>query len=288
MSQLSAFPASLPRMAVGAPSSRAAAIARSAEHARDAISARGLLPWLIEVHPGSVVVRARPSRRAPVPDRIGREAALSAGAVLFELRVALAGDGWGCEVELLPRPGHPDVLAEVRPVPSTPDPALAALAPGAHRDRARRRSFTGAHLPDVVLRRLTDIAERDGVLLVPVVDAHRQLVESLIQQTDPPPRPGPADRTVGPARSAGAADGPALVLLATRADDEVAWLCAGQALQHVLLELGRLGWQATPLPGPTDVPLTRTRLRAALTWAAHPQMLVAIERPTVVAPAVRP
>jgi hypothetical protein len=67
-----------------------------------------------------------------------------------------------------------------------------------------------------------------------------------------------------------------MVLLATRTDDPPAWLRAGEALQHLLLELTRLGWVASPLTQAIEVPLTRTRLRGALTWDAHPQVLLRI------------
>ncbi|MBJ7454290.1 MAG: hypothetical protein JHC71_19705, partial [Blastococcus sp.] len=67
-----------------------------------------------------------------------------------------------------------------------------------------------------------------------------------------------------------------LVLLATYADDPPSWLRSGEALQRVLLELTRLGWVASPVTQAIEVPVTRTRLRSALTWDAHPQMLLRI------------
>jgi nitroreductase len=67
-----------------------------------------------------------------------------------------------------------------------------------------------------------------------------------------------------------------LVLLATPTDDRAAWLRCGEALQHVLLELTRQGWVASPMSQPVEVPLTRTQLREALTPEAHPQMLLRI------------
>lgn len=80
-----------------------------------------------------------------------------------------------------------------------------------------------------------------------------------------PPRTDPdADRT--------------LVLLATAADDTESWLRAGEALQHLLLELTRNDWVASPYTQAIEVPLTRTHLRSALTWDAHPQMLLRIGR----------
>jgi nitroreductase len=67
-----------------------------------------------------------------------------------------------------------------------------------------------------------------------------------------------------------------LVLLATRTDHPADWLQCGEALQHVLLELTRRGWAASPLTQAIEVPFTRTQLRAALTEDAHPQMLLRI------------
>ena len=67
-----------------------------------------------------------------------------------------------------------------------------------------------------------------------------------------------------------------LVLLATSADDQRAWLRAGEALQHLLLELTGRGWAASPITQAIEVPITRTQLRSALTWDAHPQMLLRI------------
>jgi hypothetical protein len=69
-----------------------------------------------------------------------------------------------------------------------------------------------------------------------------------------------------------------LVLLATAADDTASWLRAGEALQHLLLELTRQDWVASPYSQVVEVPLTRTQLRSALTWDAHPQLLLRIGR----------
>lgn len=67
-----------------------------------------------------------------------------------------------------------------------------------------------------------------------------------------------------------------MVLLATRTDSPLDWLRCGEALQHVLLELTRHGWVASPVTQAIEVPLTRTQLRAALTWDAHPHILLRI------------
>lgn len=72
--------------------------------------------------------------------------------------------------------------------------------------------------------------------------------------------------------------GQTLVLLATPLDDRAAWLSAGEALERLLLVLTLHGWAASPLSSAVEVPVTRTQLRSALTWDAHPQMLLRIGR----------
>jgi nitroreductase len=69
-----------------------------------------------------------------------------------------------------------------------------------------------------------------------------------------------------------------LLVLATRTDEPLAWLEAGEALQRLLLELTALGWVAEPMTQAIEVPVTRTQLRSALTWDAHPQVLLRVGR----------
>jgi nitroreductase len=67
-----------------------------------------------------------------------------------------------------------------------------------------------------------------------------------------------------------------VMVLGTRTDDEEAWLRSGEALQHVLLEITRAGWAASPLTQSVEIPLTRIELRAGLTWDAWPQIVLRI------------
>jgi hypothetical protein len=241
---------------------RGQVLARAADYALQAPSVDGG-GWQIVLHPRHLAIRAD-GRRRPT-DTHRREVVESAGAALFNARVARASGGWAAEVHRLPGDEEEEILADVWPVAGAPDGALAVLGAVASRRRATRRSFRGARVPDDVLHRLTHIAETDGVVLIPIVDeAHRRLVAGLTEL--PEQSPSEADETADQT----------MVLLATRTDDELAWLRAGEAMQHVLPELTRLGREGTPLPHPIEVPLSRTRLRGALTWHAHPQMLVRI------------
>lgn len=78
-----------------------------------------------------------------------------------------------------------------------------------------------------------------------------------------------------------------LALLATSRDDLLAWLRCGEALERVLLELTARGWVAGPLLQAVEVPVTRTQLRSALTWDAHPQSVLRIGRAPAGSPTPR-
>jgi hypothetical protein len=71
---------------------------------------------------------------------------------------------------------------------------------------------------------------------------------------------------------------PTLVLLTTLTDAPEAWLRAGEAMERVLLEVTQAGWVASPVTQAVEVPVTRSQLRAALSWGAHPQILLRIGR----------
>ncbi|MGY1605027.1 hypothetical protein [Geodermatophilus sp. SYSU D00815] len=204
----------------------------------------------VGVPPAPVVLRVAHSRAAR-PGFPERRAIRALGTDLFDVRLAFATVGCGARVARFPEAADPDLAAVVTPVPGAADPALVALTTAA-RDR------TVPSGTEEVLRRLTTVAADEGVQLVPV-PAHLR---------------GP-----GPARLLpwdGPGDG-MLALLATRSDDRTAWLRAGEATERLLLELVPFGWTAAPLPGATDAPLDRTRLRSALVWDAHPQALLHLE-----------
>jgi hypothetical protein len=251
--------------------------------------------WQIQLDRDCMAIRVERDG-ATTSNPTERELVLSVGAVLFSVRVALAARGWAAEVVRLPHPDDPDVLAEVRPVRGSPDPVLAALAPAVLRRSTNRRRFTGAEVPDQVLRRLTEIAEREGVQIVPVVhESHRRLVARLTRQASRVRGPDPSPAGLRTWKPWTPCDGEGLpdprpdadqtmVLLATRDDDRHAWLRAGEAVQHLVLELLRLGWVARPLPEAVDVPISRVQLRAGLTWDAHPQVLLRIGRAASTAP----
>jgi len=77
-----------------------------------------------------------------------------------------------------------------------------------------------------------------------------------------------------------------LVVLATQADDRLAWLRAGEALERLLLELTSRDWVAGPISQPLEVPGPRRRL-AQLTAPFVPQMVLRVGRAAAAEPAAR-
>jgi hypothetical protein len=67
-----------------------------------------------------------------------------------------------------------------------------------------------------------------------------------------------------------------LVVLATHTDDPAAWLRSGEALQRVLLEIARAGWQASPVTQVVEVTSARLDLRTSLTWDSWPQSMLRV------------
>ena len=69
-----------------------------------------------------------------------------------------------------------------------------------------------------------------------------------------------------------------LFVLGTDQDEPVAWQAAGEALQHALLEITRLGYAASPLSQITEDAGTRAELRRMLVRPMHPQVLLRVGR----------
>ncbi|MET7479305.1 nitroreductase family protein [Streptomyces sp. NPDC005648] len=99
------------------------------------------------------------------PDRRGLH--LGCGAALFNLRVAAADDGRYADVQVLPDPADPRLLATVRLLDvHRADRELARLFPAISRRHTSRHPFEDRAVPAVVREALRDAAEREGAQLV--------------------------------------------------------------------------------------------------------------------------
>jgi nitroreductase len=100
-------------------------------------------PWRFVVAPPLIEVHLDRDRVLEVVDPVAREAIMSCGAALFNLRVALLAAGRGTVVDLLPDSSRHDLLAVVRvgaARPSTPEHDT--LAAAIERRATNRRPFT--------------------------------------------------------------------------------------------------------------------------------------------------
>ncbi|MGZ4622348.1 MAG: Acg family FMN-binding oxidoreductase [Blastococcus sp.] len=161
------------------------ALERAADLAVLAPSVHNTQPWRLVMRTDRMELWADRTRQLPVLDPAGRALVQSVGAALLDARVALAAEDWAAEVERLPRPETPDLLAVLRPVAGHPDPVLAALEPAVARRHTNRRRFSADLVPDDVLQRLTDAAAAEQTALVAVLSvAHRRLVAGLTRDAD--------------------------------------------------------------------------------------------------------
>ncbi|GAA1535314.1 nitroreductase family protein [Dactylosporangium maewongense] len=271
-------------------------------------------PWRFHIHDGVIDVRTDPARRLRVVDRDHRAMLLSVGAAVFNLRLAMALDGW--LPVLRPFPADGLTVARIEPGRSgAPGPGLRALGTALFRRHTNRGPYARAVVPARVIDELRAAAAAEGAELTVLDRVRREALLTLTAAADAAQRRDPAYRrelatwTAGgpgrrdgipaeltgprdvhgwlPARDFGllSADPgrpaavfephPQLVVLSSRADGRTARVRAGQAMQRVLLSATVRGLAAQPMTQALEIP----RLRRAIAdpadpWA--PQMILRI------------
>jgi len=143
-------------------------------------------PWLFSVDGDTVELYADRTQALAVVDPEDRELAMSCGAALFNLRVALRRFGYRDETyELLPDPGDADLLARIRLVEGEPptheEEALFEAIPTR---RTTRAAYEERDVPLELQRELTADAAREGAWLHLVPDAERQTIAELVAEGD--------------------------------------------------------------------------------------------------------
>jgi hypothetical protein len=125
-------------------------------------------PWRFTVNGDAIELYADASRQLHV-DPDGREMVISCGAALYGLRLAVRSLGYVPEVELLPGPVSPRVLARVRPgrpAPMTPDERkLLHAVPHRH---THRGPFEPGPLPGRLFPQMRDDAQAEGATLTEI------------------------------------------------------------------------------------------------------------------------
>lgn len=255
-------------------------------------------------------------------DPDGRQLMISCGAALFNLRVAAAHIGRGIDVRLLPDPEHATLLARARFGPrSTMRSADANLFPAIRRRHTHRHAFEPRAVPGAVLGELAECVRSEHGVLTPIGKAQRRWLFDLVAFAEVLLTENPgytADLTKWTAGSTARHDGvpvsafgtladngtppmrdfghghwfspphehygydPLVAILSTAADDRVAWLQAGQALQRLLLVATNRGLAASFLNQPLDSPTIRKDLTGR-PFGGFPQMILRLGYATGIA-----
>lgn len=277
-------------------------------------SSHNTQPWLFELHDGEVDLHADRIRALPVNDPHDRELTISCGCALRNLELAAAEHGLAATVSILPDEGWPDLLARVGLAPSDAPVDGDWSAARRSRRTTRGPFDTGPDADTIdsgiavelaasaasfgVTAHLVDGDERDNLAdlvaegdRVQFADPHwrRELAswmhprrhgEGLVV----PEVVGLATRAVVSAFDLGRstaskdhdllADAPVVLVLATDADDPVAWLHTGRALQQLLLLATTYGLQAGYLNQPCQVASLRGRLQQLVPERRYPQVVL--------------
>ena len=151
-------------------------------------------PWRFRLTGDGVVdIHIDRSRRLTVLDPRGREALISVGAAVFNLRVAMLAGGRTPMLRLLPPGGPPNLAARVTVGPPTRIPETARLLAHAIPQRhTNRRPFHDIAIPSEVLTDLADAARVEGGTLILVNPLVRDRVLGLVRTAEIRRRTEPA------------------------------------------------------------------------------------------------
>ena len=133
-------------------------------------------PWRWVYRRGVLELYADRSRQLPALDPDGRSLLLSCGAALELARLGFAAAGWRTEVDRLPDPDHPDLLARIHTVgrAAVGRPRW-SVAKAAERRHTERRPFLVDPVADEAVRSLLAVATDTGVYAYAVQRADQQL-----------------------------------------------------------------------------------------------------------------
>ena len=133
-------------------------------------------PWRWVYRPGVLELYADRARQLPALDPDGRSVLLSCGAALELARLGFAAAGWQTEVDRLPDPGQPDLLARIRTAGRAPvDGPVVERAEAAERRHSERRPFRPEPVPEEVVRGLLAVVTDAGVYAYAVERADEKI-----------------------------------------------------------------------------------------------------------------
>jgi nitroreductase len=275
-------------------------------------------PWRWRVRPDGLDLYAERGRQLAATDPDGRMLAISCGTALHHARVALAAEGWRADVERLPDPEQPDLLARITlagQTPVTPEamrryqtvrvrhtdrrPVTRQSVPQASLDAlAKAATDEGAHLHVLHPDQVDDLAA--AVAHAATVDADDPAIQAELERWTggrraegtgipdeaipaQPPRtnvPGRAFARSGTLPIRGEHDRTAAyAILYGDTDDPAGWLRGGEALSAVWLTAVELGVGLLPISEAVEMPASRQTLRRTLSFFGWPYLAMRLGIP---------
>lgn len=143
-------------------------------------------PWRFVTSDDTVLLCADRTRALPVSDTYDRELAISCGAALFNLRVALSHFRCPYVIRIMPSSAEPDVLASVQiSDEGFVDGEIATLFAAIPNRVTNRQAFDPAPVPQATIASLRAAAEAEGAQVAATAnDAERLRLADLIDQAD--------------------------------------------------------------------------------------------------------
>ena len=143
-------------------------------------------PWKFTLQNETLELWADSARALPLVDPNHRELTISCGAALFNLRLALHHFGYCGDIQTLPDPAQPDLLARIRlgdwGSESAEEKSLFEAIPQRH---TNRQTFEDWDIPETVLQWLSAIATEEGAWLYLVQDeAQKAQLFELVKVAD--------------------------------------------------------------------------------------------------------
>jgi hypothetical protein len=162
------------------------ALRRAAVRATLAPSVHNTQPWRFVLGPDTLEIHADRLRQLSVLDPAARQLVISCGCALFNIRVALASQGYLIDVARFPDPIRSNLLARVTVMGRTAeaDP-IAALDAVLELRRSNRRQFAEDPVPSELVADLRSAATAEASVLFPIKKReHLLITASLSQQAD--------------------------------------------------------------------------------------------------------
>jgi len=155
--------------------------AQVVEAATRAPSIHNTQPWSFTAEGDRLVVRTDPDRALPALDPRGRQRIVSCGVAVEFAVVALTAAGHTADLELLPDPTDPDLLAAVTVTgphePDEQDRALAAAIGARHTERA---PFLSRAVPRELIDRLQATAGNLRVWIKPITHSEEEVATAFL------------------------------------------------------------------------------------------------------------